>query len=346
MVDPATFRDVLAQWPSGVTVVTTLRRRRVARHDRELVLQCQPGPAAGVGLPDRDALHPRADRRERRLRDQRPRQGPDRGRPPLRRHGARLADRFEGEDWTTAETGVPLLDSALGWLDCRVVHAYAGGDHTIFVGEVVAGARRPPLRAAALPLARLGPVRRRAARRGRRSPTPASSPALRGAGAPGGRRTIARERRRAGVRVRVARPDRADEPSRPAHGPQPLALDARQRAWSPTGARRERALDAGVGTVEIAARPRPTRRDLDQRARASSTASPTASPSARRTRSPPSAPTPSCRRRARSPARGVLEICAARQRRRGHPARRSAPSSRRPSRSPARSPLRVRLARP
>ncbi|MFC6697346.1 flavin reductase family protein [Nocardioides daphniae] len=24
MVDPATFRDVMAQWPSGVTIVTTL----------------------------------------------------------------------------------------------------------------------------------------------------------------------------------------------------------------------------------------------------------------------------------------------------------------------------------
>ncbi len=47
-------------------------------------------------------------------------------------------DRFEGNDWVTAETGAPLLASALGWLDCRVVHAYDGGDHTIFVGEVLA----------------------------------------------------------------------------------------------------------------------------------------------------------------------------------------------------------------
>ena len=32
MVDPTVFRDVLAQWPSGVTVVTTLAAtRRKAR---------------------------------------------------------------------------------------------------------------------------------------------------------------------------------------------------------------------------------------------------------------------------------------------------------------------------
>ena len=31
-----------------------------------------------------------------------------------------------------------FLPGVLAWLDCRVVHAYDGGDHTIFVGEVEA----------------------------------------------------------------------------------------------------------------------------------------------------------------------------------------------------------------
>ena len=31
-----------------------------------------------------------------------------------------------------------MLANATAWLDCRVVHAYPGGDHTIFVGEVLA----------------------------------------------------------------------------------------------------------------------------------------------------------------------------------------------------------------
>jgi flavin reductase (DIM6/NTAB) family NADH-FMN oxidoreductase RutF len=35
-------------------------------------------------------------------------------------------------------TGVPVLDEALAWVDCRVHAAYEGGDHTIFVGEVLA----------------------------------------------------------------------------------------------------------------------------------------------------------------------------------------------------------------
>ena len=30
----------------------------------------------------------------------------------------------------------PLLDAALGWLECRTVSEHEAGDHTVFVGEV------------------------------------------------------------------------------------------------------------------------------------------------------------------------------------------------------------------
>jgi hypothetical protein len=59
-----------------------------------------------------------------------------------------ITDRFEGVDTLTAETGVPLFEQALAWLDCQVVNAYEGGDHTIFVGEVQAA--RNPRKAAPL----------------------------------------------------------------------------------------------------------------------------------------------------------------------------------------------------
>lgn len=53
-----------------------------------------------------------------------------------------VLDRFQGIDWSTGATGAPLLPAVLGWLDCRVSHAYDGDDHTIFVGEVVASDAR------------------------------------------------------------------------------------------------------------------------------------------------------------------------------------------------------------
>jgi flavin reductase (DIM6/NTAB) family NADH-FMN oxidoreductase RutF len=42
----------------------------------------------------------------------------------------------------------PLLEGALGWLECRVWAEWAAGDHTLFMGEVLEcelGQARPPL---------------------------------------------------------------------------------------------------------------------------------------------------------------------------------------------------------
>jgi flavin reductase (DIM6/NTAB) family NADH-FMN oxidoreductase RutF len=44
--------------------------------------------------------------------------------------------------------GAPLIDDALGWLECRTVGEHEAGDHTLFVGEVLAAERgraAPPL---------------------------------------------------------------------------------------------------------------------------------------------------------------------------------------------------------
>ncbi len=139
MVEASTFRDVLAQWPSGVTVVTTVvdgvRHGMTASSfssvslDPPLVSICLDRRLYSHGLVETSGVF---------------------GISVLAKDQAEVArrfagmtgdvgDRFDGETWSTAATGVPLLDSALGWLDCRIVHAYPGGDHTIFVGEVLAG---------------------------------------------------------------------------------------------------------------------------------------------------------------------------------------------------------------
>jgi flavin reductase (DIM6/NTAB) family NADH-FMN oxidoreductase RutF len=46
--------------------------------------------------------------------------------------------RFCDAPWHDAETGSPILDGAIAFFDCRLVDQHPGGDHTMFVGEIVA----------------------------------------------------------------------------------------------------------------------------------------------------------------------------------------------------------------
>ncbi len=56
--------------------------------------------------------------------------------------------RYEGVPYRRVATGAPVFEEALAWLDCKLVVAHDGGDHTIFVGQVLAmglGESQPPL---------------------------------------------------------------------------------------------------------------------------------------------------------------------------------------------------------
>lgn len=141
-VDADTFRAALAQWPSGVTVVTTLAEG--AWHGMTASsfssVSAEP-PLVSVCLLKGIYTH-----------DLIARSGvfgvnilaSDQTELGKRFAGMRpdITDRFEGVDCHVGETGVPLFDQSLAWIDCRVVFEHEGGDHTIFVGEVV-GAGHP-----------------------------------------------------------------------------------------------------------------------------------------------------------------------------------------------------------
>ena len=45
-------------------------------------------------------------------------------------------EKFDGVAWHRGTLGAPLLDGTIGHVECRIVHAYDGGDHVIYVGEI------------------------------------------------------------------------------------------------------------------------------------------------------------------------------------------------------------------
>ena len=53
------------------------------------------------------------------------------------RFASRSEDKFAETEVVRGELGVPLIGGAITRLECRVSERLEGGDHTIFVGEVV-----------------------------------------------------------------------------------------------------------------------------------------------------------------------------------------------------------------
>jgi flavin reductase (DIM6/NTAB) family NADH-FMN oxidoreductase RutF len=54
-------------------------------------------------------------------------------------------DRRVGDSpYTTGETGAPLFEEAFAHLECRVVGKMEAGDHTVYLGEVVAANLKRP----------------------------------------------------------------------------------------------------------------------------------------------------------------------------------------------------------
>ena len=137
-VDPETYKAALARWSSGVTVVTSLAGETplgltvssftsvslepplvlisIAKHLDSHEVFRQAGIFA-VNILSREQI--------------------EWGKLFAGMY-PEVANRFEGIDYETSVTGSPLLPGVMAWIDCRVWQMYDGGDHTLFLGEVVA----------------------------------------------------------------------------------------------------------------------------------------------------------------------------------------------------------------
>ena len=136
-IDSATFRSVLGRFVSGVTIVTA-RDAEGVDHGMTASAFCSVSldpPLILVSIAHDATLHPVLMERDELavsiLTESQE--------AIARRFAEKLDDRFEGVGFTRGTiTGAPIIDGALGVIEGRVVHRYSGGDHTIFVAEVLA----------------------------------------------------------------------------------------------------------------------------------------------------------------------------------------------------------------
>jgi len=140
-IDADTYKNVMSQFASGVTIVTVQHEGQ--QHgltassftslslDPPLVLIC-----VGKGLYSHQLIEQSQAFAVNIL-------GTEQQEWGMRFANPRVEDRYAGIDWTTAQTGSPILPGCLAWVDCKLHQVHDGGDHTIFIGEVVAGSAPP-----------------------------------------------------------------------------------------------------------------------------------------------------------------------------------------------------------
>ena len=46
-------------------------------------------------------------------------------------------EKFQDAAWHMSGNGIPVLEGTIGHIECRVTQGYDGGDHTIYLGEVI-----------------------------------------------------------------------------------------------------------------------------------------------------------------------------------------------------------------
>ncbi len=134
-VSQARFRDAMSAFATGVTVVTALGEEgvpfgitanavtSVSLHP-PLVLVCidrassSHDPIVDAGAFALNVLGAGQEGLARRF------------------SGDRHDRRFRDVEFSSRETGSPVLETALAWLDCRMWNTLGAGDHTVLFGEV------------------------------------------------------------------------------------------------------------------------------------------------------------------------------------------------------------------
>jgi flavin reductase (DIM6/NTAB) family NADH-FMN oxidoreductase RutF len=143
-LDPRAFRDTMGRFATGVTVMTwddgvhvrgmTANAVTSVSLDPMLVLVCVDRKTSAHAQMEHASAFAlsilAADQVDISM--------------TFARHGV---EDMAGVPYGRKQTGTPVIDGAIAWIECEVSERLAGGDHTIYLGQVVAmGIERPDAR--------------------------------------------------------------------------------------------------------------------------------------------------------------------------------------------------------
>lgn len=142
-VSPDDFKGALGSWAAGVTIVTTKQNDLVygitvssfssLSVDPLLIIVCiaKSNKLADMVVDTKKfAVSILAE-------------GQDDISNAFSKSGRDPLPEFEGVTTITAETGCPIINGSIAYLDCELHEALEGGDHIIAVGRVVAASYDP-----------------------------------------------------------------------------------------------------------------------------------------------------------------------------------------------------------
>jgi len=132
-IDPRTFRHVLGQFCTGITIITTV-------HDGAPVgFACQSFAALSLEPPLVLFCPTKVSRSWQAIEAS----GTfcanilhENQKDVSARFGSREPNKFAGIDWTPSKLGSPIIEGTLAHIDCLVHSVYDGGDHFVVFGAV------------------------------------------------------------------------------------------------------------------------------------------------------------------------------------------------------------------
>ena len=128
-IDPRTFRHVLGQFCTGITIITTVH------DDQPIGFACQSFAALSLD-PPLVLFCPTKQSRSWQAIEASGRFCvnvlTEKQREVCARFGSKVPDKFSGVEWHSSELGSPILDDSLAHIDCTVHSVHDGGDHFQF----------------------------------------------------------------------------------------------------------------------------------------------------------------------------------------------------------------------